>query len=335
MSDVSQETWSRLERDRPDGDHYRARLAYPQTSSSLLAALDANGDRHFLVAVDGGQIDLGDVNIRGIGLCVHQMAIPGQGLKWYLDLECRDPSGYEGFDTIGFEIARRLASRLERPEDVVFRVLSKWRRFWGEELKQLLSREEQIGLLCELHFLRSWLGHFLPPLEAVQRWRGPLGARHDFEWSSGGVEAKATTSTRGAIHHINGVDQLAAPQDGRLYLFSLQLREESSASVTLASLVDECRTFFSLDVAAASILDERLAKARYSPVFEVEYSRTKYRLVEQGLFVVNDRFPRIIRASFLDGLPSGVETLGYDINLANCDDLCLARTPSRETIAGL
>src|SRR5207245_778158 len=98
----------------------------------------------------------------------------------------------------------------------VARVFARWRRFWGQLPQHLLSREQQLGLFAELWFLNVWLLPRVDAAEAVTRWRGPFGARHDFEWPTRSVEVKVTTSTRGPIHYIHGLDQLVPPDGGNL-----------------------------------------------------------------------------------------------------------------------
>src|SRR5262249_35908769 len=153
------------------------------------------------------------------------------------DMMCEEQAGHEAFDLVGGEIAARLATGRERAPEVVARVLAKWRRFWSQLTTPALSREEQLGLFAELWFLSVWLLPRVGAVEAVRRWRGPSAARHDFEWPGHSVEVKATTSTRGRIHRIHGLEQLAPPEQGELLFFSLRLREEGGATNTLPSLV--------------------------------------------------------------------------------------------------
>jgi hypothetical protein len=194
--------------------------------------------------------------------------------------------------------------------------------------KQLLSREKQCGLFAELWFLSSWLIPRFGVNDAVARWRGPFGGRHDFEWTGRSVEVKATTSTRGRIHRINGLDQLAPPEQGDLFFFSLQLREEAGATNTLPSVVAGCRIQLEQDANCLGLFENALAQVGYSPAHESEYTKLRLRIVEQGLFAVRDDFPRLTAAGLPQGIPPGIEHIEYDINLGGFVHLCIARQPS-------
>jgi len=229
------------------------------------------------------------------------------------------------------KLAERLAAARESAPDVVARVVSKWRRFWGQLPRQMLSREQQCGLFAEIWFLSIWLVPRFGITESVTRWRGPTGARHDFEWTGRSVEVKATTSTRGRIHRINGLDQLAPPDQGDLLLFSLRLREEAGANNTLPALVAASRMQFDAETDALSRFENVLAQSGYSPAHEDEYGKMRLRIVEQGLFAVRDNFPRLTAVQISGGVPPGLEHVDYEINLGGFMHLCIAREPHEAT----
>ena len=164
--------------------------------------------------------------------------------------------------------------------------------------------------------------------EAVTRWRGPFASRHDFEWAGHSVEVKATTSTRGRIHRINGLDQLVPPESGELLFFSLRLREEAGATNTLPSVIAACRAQLEPDAGALGLFERALAQVGYSPVHDEEYTEHRLRVVEEGLFKVHDNFPRMTAVQLALGIPPGVERVEYEINLNGFDHLCVARSPS-------
>jgi hypothetical protein len=195
--------------------------------------------------------------------------------------------------------------------------------------RSLLSRSDQLGLFGELWFLRVWLLPHVGARMAVDRWRGPTGSRHDFEWSGRSVEGKATTSTRGNVHRINGVDQLMPPDGGVLYLFSVRLREEAGSSNTLPALVRAISQEVGADPEAADRFETTLTRAGYSLLHAEEYEKHRLRVVEEGLYAVRDNFPRIVPASFPGGVPGGVEALEYEINLGGFDHLRIARSPDQ------
>jgi hypothetical protein len=313
--------WGKLATGRVHGETLWAKRAVPNDTERLLAALDSDGRRHFLVLLTDGEPSLDDTQSRGLRVATRDLAVPGHALGRYLDVSCHDPSGHDAFQVIGGELADRLVLNEDSPAASMAKVLAKWRRFWGQQPRDVLTRYEQIGLLAELWFLSVWLVPRVGATSAVERWRGPLGARHDFEWPRRSIEVKATTSTRGLIHRINGIDQLVPPQDGTLLLFSLRLREEGGATNSLTSIVRACEVALADNDEALSLFASRVAAAGYSPTHEEEYSRACYRIVEEALFSVHGDFPRVTPVSLPEGLPPGVEHVEYDINLTGFDRL--------------
>ncbi len=324
MSRISEDVWSRLSNEGDLGSTLWTRRAAPEITDRLFAALDSNSRRHLLVQLfpDDGEVQ--DHNSRGLSVITRSLLGKGKEAGRYIDIACLDPGGHDGFDLIGGEIADRVASGRERADECVVRVLSKWRRFWGQTPKNLLSRDAQIGLFAELWFFSVWLIPTRGALDSVQGWRGPFGSRHDFEWQKQSIEVKATTSTRGLTHRINGIDQLDAPEGNTLWIFSMQLREEAGAGLSLPKLVAGCRSLLETDGEAATLFDLALEQSGYSPAHEPEYETLLLRIVEEGLYEVRDDFPKLGRDSFTKGVPSGVERIDYEINLSTFQHLRIA-----------
>lgn len=328
MSPISPEVWARLERSRPAGDNLTARQADPSSSSRLQCALDAEGRRHLLIALHENEDGLRDTQSRGVHVESRALIVRGLPATRYLDIQCLDIAGYPAFDLIGGELAAELSKSGVVPADIVKRVLAKWRRFWGLLPRTMLSKEEMIGLFAELWFFLIWIIPVAGTSATVQRWRGPMGSRHDYEWPGKSVEVKATTSTRGRIHRINGLDQLAPPEPGDLYFFSMQLREEAGATNTLPSLIASILTQLNSDLDALSRFETILAQTGYSPVHDEEYTKLHLRIVSEGLYAVRNDFPRINAEQFRKGIPAGIERVEYEINLNTFDHLLVAKVPA-------
>jgi hypothetical protein len=328
MTGISPEVWRQIEPSRPGGDELVGRQAAPELTNRLLAAIDSRGRRHCLVALESGDAEFRDASSRGLTVLTEELALPGHAQSRYINIVCEDTLGHSMFDLIAGEVAERLHSAADSPAEIVSRVLSKWRRFWGQLPRQMLTREAQVGLFAELWFLTYWLLPATDPAQAVRMWRGPHGARHDFETTGLSIEAKGTTSTRGRIHKINGVRQLDPPEAGLLLFFSLRLREEAGATNTLPMLIQACRQRVSVDPDAEGMLDTDLIAAGYVLNHEEEYEKIHWRVVEEVLFDTRLSFPRLTATAFLAGLPAGVEDIEYTINLGTFDESVIARKPT-------
>jgi hypothetical protein len=327
MNSALEDLWRQIEAARPTGDELVARQAMTEITPRLLAAIDARGHRHLLVTLNPDDDAYKDAGSRGITVATKDLLLPGTGLGRYIDIACEDASGHSMLDLVASELGDRLREASNTPGEVVSRVLAKWRRFWGQVPREVLSREAQIGLFAELWFLTYWLIPAIGVTPAVQCWRGPHGARHDFERPGLSIEAKGTASTRGRIFTINGVRQLEPPESGRLLFFSLRLREEGGASNTLPMLIDTCRRRTTSDPDAEGQLETALIAAGYLIVHATEYAKTRWRVLEELLFEVQDDFPRIVSRTFTSGVPTGVEQLDYGVNLGAFDHLVVARRP--------
>lgn len=326
MSTLSTEVWTRLAAGRPHGEMLWARRAAPDTTTRLLAALDADGRRHYLIRLEPGEVELHDERSRGLGVMTRDLAIPGHEAGSYVDITCHDVSGHAAFHLIGGDLAERLRKDTETPAASVAHVLAKWRRFWSELPRPILARQEQIGLFAEIWFLYFWLVPRIGP-PAIVRWRGPLGSRHDFEWPGRSIEIKGTTSSRGTVHRINGIEQLAPPDRGDLFFFSLHLREEGGASNSLPKIVNACREGLSSDDEASAMFESHLARLGYQPAHEPEYESLRLRVVAEELFAVRDDFPRLVPESLPSGCPQGVVHVDYEISLDGFERLRVACKP--------
>ena len=295
------------------GDQLAARLAAPEVTQRLLCAVDSMGNRHFLVPLVQSDDDYTDLNSRGIRVVTRQ-------------IECLDKGGHDAFDLIGGEILNGLETGLRPPSEVIKGVLSKWRRFWGQVPNQILSKERQIGLFAELWFLTKWL---IPKFgsDGIRAWTGPTGNRHDFQFPHFAIEVKATTSSRGRIHKIHGINQLEEPASGMLAMFSMRLREDNTSNYSLPGIMELCIQMISKNEEDLLEFESLLTYTGYLKQYQDEYEKLKLTVVEECLFLVNDNFPRITPDSFPAGLTPGIENLEYEINLNTFDHLITAHTP--------
>ncbi len=324
---IAPDTWNRLTGSPANGDVLVARLAAPGVTDRLVAAIDFEGKRHLLVTLLDKEPDMVDRDSRGIDVATRRLVVQGRESARYIDLTCNDASGHAVFDLFGGELASTLAIADVSADASVSRLIGKWRRFWGHQPLQLLNSEEQLGLFAELWFLSRWLIPKIGIDDAVVQWRGPFGARHDFEFPSESVEVKATSRIDGLYHRINGIDQLSPPENGSLSLFSLKVREEAGAIQSLATLVEESRALCLPSGIAISHLENALAAAGYVDAHAPEYSKTRFRVAGERLFAVRDGFPKLTVGDFVAGVPPGVDRISYEINLELALSFQIAGSP--------
>lgn len=330
---IEPEVWDRLSRVVPRGDQLAAQLAAPAVTSRLHCALDSENRRHLLIPLNPLDEEFHDSQSRGLSVVTRELIIPSEESSVrYIDIECQDGASNLVLDLIGGELADALSFENSSPCEIVQRTLARWRRFWSGLPRNVLSREQLLGLFGELWFLLFWLIPNSGLRTALKRWRGPFGARHDFEWPAKSIEVKTTSSMRGQIHRINGIDQLAPPESGELFVFSLHVREETGATNTLPGLITIAQTLLEGELEALDDFETALIRTGYSPAHDEEYTKVRLRIADAGLFAVIANFPRITTHSFAGGFPLGVETLTYEINLSSFSHLRIASSPEEATV---
>jgi hypothetical protein len=320
--------WDLLEITPPSGERLVARLAMPNRRSDVFIAVDSIRRRHVLVAIPHGEpCELAERTSIGIAVQAVEMNVGEGQFGNFVEIACLDSQGHAALDVVIGELvdALQAGASIGRVR-LVQNVLAKWRRFWSGVRQGLLSREQQLGLFGELWFLHHWLVPSVGLVKAVQMWRGPLGARNDFEARALGIEVKTTSRLDGS-HIINGLEQLLEPPGGALLFFTLTVRDEASGNQTLASIVDAFRGLLADDYSTILQFESTLYASGYDERHASEYNKLVLRIREEGLYRVTGDFPRLIPESLSLGLPRGVGAVSYELRLDGAASWLLARTP--------
>jgi len=321
---------------------YWARLPVAPQADRLVAdeigtvgiwvARDNQGQPHVLVRLDFPS-RVPPFDTRGLRVEVGERQVADGPSDTYLDLVCLDDTVAPTFAVVAADVAT-LAENTEptRRGTVLAAALSRWRWFWRVDSGGL-SETDVVGLFAELWFLAQWAG---ADVLAVAAWTGSDNSRHDFQWAQVSVEVKATTrrgSSGGVSHHINSLDQLADPETGVLHLFSMRLRKDDLARNTLPALVDQIDTALGEDPEAHEEFSRKLAARGYSPAHRGRY-RQPHRVIEEKLYRVTDRFPRLLPSSFPHGLPDGITDVAYMLDTVACGPWLVADGPHHWTLSG-
>ena len=304
--------WERLEASKSVRDQWRVLPVAPDLSERLIGGISRTGMRGLVIARRDGEETLSDAKSRGLSVRTEQLTEGSQTTE-YVSIGCLGATGHPLFDLIAMDLAAALQST--DPATAVTRVLGKWRRFWGQAPRSMMGREEQLGLFAELWFLLHWMFPAVGIGTAMKRWRGPIGARRDFEWAGHAIEVKSSTIVRGPLFRINSIDQLEAGTDN-LWLFGLRVREDGSSPLNLPDLVNACLTTLGADPDYQMRFESMLARSGYSRIYESEYRLLLLRIVDAKLYEVSDDFPKITADSFANGIPSGVNEVSYTIDLS-------------------
>jgi Putative PD-(D/E)XK family member, (DUF4420) len=291
----------------------------------VYAALDSFGRRHLLVEVpqDTAPIDMRSTH--GLSVTTDELRVRNYAGATYIDLECLQDNYHRTFTALACDLLGTLGKTADR-KNAVAACLGRWRSFWLVNPAGL-SREQALGLFGEIWFLARWLN---PITEAkLASWQGPYAARHDFQSKEASVEVKtaATGPSSPPIHFISNIDQLADPESGQLYLFSLHVTDDALASNDLPSLVELTTSLLSPNDYLLDIFSKKLADAGYSPA-HAGYYRRPLRIIAEELYHIGTGFPRLTAESFKVALPDGIESISYCLRMTACGAWRTAASPT-------
>ena len=244
-----------------------------------------------------------------------------------LTISLKDREQRELFATLCRDIAAAAAEASDNQGALqrTLRRTLRWHHLLRGGRSDLLSLEEQRGLVGELTFLRR-LVEVLGPRAAIESWKGPFGSAKDFELSECLVEVKARRGAARPFVSISSEEQLADVTGMRLFLLVIQV---DSAVVptgrTLTDFAHELRDIF----AAASpdaydMWEEAIGASGFD--FEHDYSERRWTTTSPLPFEVLTGFPRL-----LTPLPQGVSNVRYSLSL----DACLPYALDNEALSAI
>jgi hypothetical protein len=306
----------------PDDAHHLE--AAPISADDAWVAIDHEGQRHLLLRVPDGT-EAPPTVTRGLRVTVARHQVKGGEPADYLDLVCLSDELAVTFTAVAADIgAEAGTARPELRVGAVVSALARWQWFWGVESDRL-SEQDALGLFAELWFLHRWEGG---GGAAVDAWTASTGSRHDFQWPERSVEVKAIgrRADGAVVHRIQHLDQLADPEQGDLYLFSLRVVRDELAHNTLPGIVDRVIESLQDDAPAKEDFARKLGQRGYSPAFR-RHHETPYRILGEHMYSVGPGFPRLTLGSFPSGLPAGIGNVSYVLDMAACDNWLVATLP--------
>ena len=273
----------------------------------LLVALDDTGLRHLLIPVADLDKVREDRSSRGVAIDARPMIDSGKDMS-FADVHTTDAENNELFLYVAEEIANLID---ENPADgiaIAQASLERWRSLFLPNRRPQLG--SLVGLFGELHMLQRIVQ--LDPGLRHDVWCGPSNSSHDFLRGALAVEVKTSEAREGRLTEIHGLRQLVPPTGGRLCLAYIRVQRAASGQ-SVPTLVDE---LLRLGVSSHGLL-KLLAQVGYAHSDRREYEDHLFEIVEEMVFEVDDAFPRIVPASFPNGVaPESVQDVRYRVDLA-------------------
>jgi hypothetical protein len=240
----------------------------------------------------------------------------------FLVLRLMESSNRDLFYRLCLDIVSSARSAATEKDAVATTLSRTWR--WHHLLRGgsdgRLSAEEQKGLIGELLVLKRLVSTFTPH-EAVQMWRGPLGAPKDFEIGRLSIEAKARRGAATPFVAISSEHQLDTAGVDILLLYVHELDQapvDHPDGMSLSELARDLHaSIVAADPAAGLLLETLLTSAGFS--WDDDYSDTRWLKGRELVYQVGPGFPSITPACF----PTGILHVRYSVSLPACEPFLL------------
>lgn len=256
------------------------------------------------------------------------------GTRQLLAFKLTDPSHRDVFHRLCLDIVESTRASETEQAAVDQAVARTWR--WHHLLRggsaNLLSAEEQQGLIGELLTLGTLVGLGMPVGAVLTAWRGPLNGAIDFDFGQSAIEVKTLRGASATFVQISNERQLDSGGHRHLFLVTVRLDRASVPTddgFTVTELVERTHDLVaSADGSTLSQFDDLIQATGFR--WEDDYA--EFRWLDLGLdaFRVSDDFPRI---EFRELRP-WVSEVGYAIGLQGCQPYRLETAAMVATIKG-
>ena len=171
-----------------------------------------------------------------------------------------------------------------------------WRRLMEQKRNQLLSVEQQKGLIGELLYLKEVLKGGMDNHEAILGWVGPDGADQDFVYNKQWHEVK-TTGLASCKIEISSVEQLGDENTcGELIIQRVdKCAPEADGAFSLNDIVKELVSVFGKDGGDLDLFVIRLNNVGYIEL--PDYDEYQFCYLRKDRYRIDGEFPRITRES--------------------------------------
>ncbi|MGV2941937.1 PD-(D/E)XK motif protein [Mesobacillus sp. LC4] len=234
---------------------------------------------------------------------------------WFLVFEQQDLISNGIFEYLVGDIIEFIieSNNQNHLESRLKKVLFKWQAFFLKNSTNVLSEQQQQGLLGELIFLHQMLVSTNNPRRILSSWYGVYKEKVDFQIENFGVEIKTSSSGKPYKVTISAEDQLDQNLD--LYLYCIMLERSKRLGITVLELIKDIRTIL---IEHPDVLAEFNNKLFQNGIIEPNLSEEnliKFIIKDSFYYSVEDEFPRITKSI----LPSGILNVKYQLSLDSCN----------------
>ena len=187
------------------------------------------------------------------------------------------------------EVLVILDEKIEGPIEVIKTVLERWKHILSLDTNRVMPFNKLIGLMGELLLLDHLIQKHTPSI--LNNWVGPLGNRHDFEFTRNSIEVKSTTMKIGNEITVHGITQLEPYAGKEVNILKIKFEPDPTGT----SVPEIVNRILRVDGVSASTFYEKLLKVGYAQGLDKTYADFRLRPIEFQLIPVDSKFPRISR----------------------------------------
>lgn len=200
--------------------------------------------------------------------------------------------------------------------NIIINLLNSWKKFFEDEKFEGLSKEEELGLIGELHFIKILLKKF-DFKTILSNWYGPEGGIHDFKFLKFLLEIK-TFSKKNRKIKINNLDQINYKFYQNLYFGCAEI-ENNLKGLSLIELIDELRDYCVDNIEISNLFDQKLNSYGFFEIHKKNYE-TKYEIVSNNFYELKNGFPAIHKEDLNEGICDVSFSIDVErIKKFNCD----------------
>lgn len=286
------------------------------TDGAVVHAIDGNGHPTLLVPVPSDTDTNLDWENRSVAFGYRTIRLD-DGQKSFLALQCKSERLLPQFALLVDDILESIAEDIENANMVTRRVVERWREMLMDSKQPLLGETQLSGLFGELVFLEELVAHHGP--SALLAWTGPLGNRHDFEFTNASFEVKTTTNHNNMVVAFHGARQLEVSPGNSLCVVAHQV-ERVPVGVSVPNIINR---LIAMGIDRFELL-RKLAENGYHEIDSNHYLTVTFAILASKKFLVDSNFPRITHETLTHGdFLEKISGLQYSVDLGHLKDIDL------------
>lgn len=253
---------------------------------------------------------------RGLEISISQTSIGEFVNQEFIRFTQSIPNTENIFESVISDICDKVVQLQSKSNlnSVLIKVLNEWKVFFEKLESNILSVNEQKGLLGELFFLKDYLFQKYSYVDSLYYWTGAEKTNHDFQINDIAVEVKTTSSKQHLKFSVSSEKQLDNKGVSNLYLSLYAFNLHSNIpSRSLPAFVREICNIIHDDPIATFLFEIRLLKYGFNDKLSDHY-KIGFSLTGVKFFEVKEGFPRILQ----NNLPEGIGDLKYTVSVAAC-----------------